>query len=108
MDALVLLDDHLHAIWSLPEGDTDYSMRWGWIKKEFTKAWLLAGGGEQPLSLSRLNQGGTVFGSAAFGSTRYVTSRIMTVISTISITIPSSTAMLSVFVTGLIQRFIAG
>ncbi|MDD1617300.1 MAG: hypothetical protein CG439_2447, partial [Methylococcaceae bacterium NSP1-2] len=35
----------------LPDGDTDYSMRWGFIKKEFTKAWLLADGIEQPRSL---------------------------------------------------------
>jgi len=37
MNAIVLLPDHLHAIWSLPPGDTNYSRRWGWIKKEFTK-----------------------------------------------------------------------
>lgn len=41
LDALVLLDDHLHAMWTLPDGDTNYFMRWGYIKKEFTKAWLL-------------------------------------------------------------------
>ena len=35
--AWVLLPDHLHCIWELPDGDTDYSMRWGLIKKEFTK-----------------------------------------------------------------------
>lgn len=35
--AWVLLPDHLHCIWELPEGDTGYSMRWGLIKKEFTK-----------------------------------------------------------------------
>lgn len=56
LDALVLLDDHLHAMWTLPEGDTRYSARWGWIKKEFTKAWLTAGGEEQPCGLSRLRQ----------------------------------------------------
>lgn len=56
IDALVLLNDHLHAIWTLPPGDTDYSKRWGWIKKEFTKAWLAADGGEQPRSSSRLHQ----------------------------------------------------
>jgi putative transposase len=36
VEAWVLLPDHLHCIWTLPEGDTDYSMRWGWIKKVFT------------------------------------------------------------------------
>lgn len=35
--AWVLLPDHLHCIWELPEGDFNYSMRWGLIKKEFTK-----------------------------------------------------------------------
>jgi len=33
IDALVLLDNHLHAILTLPEDDTRYSARWGWIKK---------------------------------------------------------------------------
>lgn len=37
IEALVLLPEHLHCIWNLPEHDTNYSMRWGWIKKEFTK-----------------------------------------------------------------------
>jgi putative transposase len=27
-DALVILPDHLHAIWTLPPGDEDYSRRW--------------------------------------------------------------------------------
>ncbi len=33
VDALVMLRDHLHAIWTLPPDDTDYSKRWGAIKK---------------------------------------------------------------------------
>ncbi len=37
MNTVVLLPDHLHAIWSLPSGDAGYSLRWSWIKKEFTK-----------------------------------------------------------------------
>jgi putative transposase len=51
--AIVLLPDHLHTIWSLPPGDTDYSIRWSWIKKEFAKCWLAEGGTEQPISDSR-------------------------------------------------------
>jgi putative transposase len=50
---IVLLPDHLHAVWTLPKGDSDYPTRWGWIKKEFTKAWLAEGGLEQPISASR-------------------------------------------------------
>jgi putative transposase len=56
-DAIVLLPDHLHAIWSLPPDDTNYSARWGWIKKEFTKAWLGLGGREQPQTEGRRRDG---------------------------------------------------
>jgi len=27
-DAMVLMPDHLHCIWTLPDGDTDFSSRW--------------------------------------------------------------------------------
>ncbi len=57
MLAWVLLPEHLHAIWSLPSGDTDYVRRWAWIKKEFTKSWLSAGGTEQQVSTGRSNDG---------------------------------------------------
>jgi len=43
VDAIVLLPDHLHTIWSLPPGDSIYSTRWSWLKKEFAKHWLAAG-----------------------------------------------------------------
>lgn len=56
VDALVLLPDHLHAIWTLPPGDADYSKRWGLIKKYFTQHWLTANGLEQPVSPSKQNQ----------------------------------------------------
>ena len=56
-DAMVLLEEHLHAIWTLPAGDTRYSARWSWIKKEFTKAYLATGGQEQTRSKSRIRQG---------------------------------------------------
>ncbi len=36
MDAIVVLPDHLHCIWKLPEGDDDYSGRWREIKKYVT------------------------------------------------------------------------
>jgi putative transposase len=32
IDAWVQLPDHLHCIWTLPEGDTDFSQRWREIK----------------------------------------------------------------------------
>ena len=54
--AIVLLPDHLHAIWSLPRGDADYAKRWAWIKKEFTKAWLAQSGRERPQSAARVRE----------------------------------------------------
>ncbi|MFL7793424.1 MAG: transposase [Anaerolineae bacterium] len=38
IDAFVLLPDHLHCIWTLPEGDCDFSTRWRLIKSAFTRA----------------------------------------------------------------------
>ena len=36
IDAWVLLPDHMHCIWSLPEGDADFSTRWRIIKTTVT------------------------------------------------------------------------
>ena len=38
INAVVVLPDHLHAIWTLPENDCDYSMRWRLIKTRFSRA----------------------------------------------------------------------
>lgn len=38
MDAFVVLPDHIHAIWTLPPGDTDFSIRWRFIKVRFSRA----------------------------------------------------------------------
>ena len=38
IDAWVLLPDHLHCIWTLPEGDRDIGKRWGLIKAQVTGA----------------------------------------------------------------------
>lgn len=37
INAMVVLPDHLHCIWTLPEGDCDYAKRWGLIKIYFSK-----------------------------------------------------------------------
>lgn len=36
VDAAVILPDHLHAIWTLPPGDSDFSGRWKRIKAAFS------------------------------------------------------------------------
>jgi len=38
IDAWVVLPEHMHAIWTLPELDEDFSNRWKAIKTHFTKA----------------------------------------------------------------------
>ncbi len=57
VDAIVLLPDHLHAMWTLPRGDDRYSVRWAWIKKEFSKRWLSRGGEEFAVSDGRSREG---------------------------------------------------
>jgi putative transposase len=57
IDAIVLLPDHLHAIWTLPPGDFDYATRWQLIKRRFTKSYLSAGGEETSQSASRESKG---------------------------------------------------
>ena len=37
-DALVVLPDHLHCLWTLPPGYTDFSTRWALIKAQFSRA----------------------------------------------------------------------
>lgn len=37
VDAMVVLPDHLHCIWTLPPGDADFATRWRLIKTWFTK-----------------------------------------------------------------------
>jgi len=55
--AICLLPDHLHTVWILPAGDSDYPTRWRQIKEEFTTPWLAGGGWEGPLSESRKKKG---------------------------------------------------
>ncbi|QSA96182.1 transposase [Methylococcus sp. EFPC2] len=38
MEAIIVMPDHLHCIWTLPPGDADYSTRWSLIKSRFSRA----------------------------------------------------------------------
>jgi len=38
IDAMVVLPDHLHAVWTLPEGDADFATRWRLIKSAFSRS----------------------------------------------------------------------
>jgi putative transposase len=48
--AIVILPDHLHAIWALPPDDADFSLRWSLIKSGFSRG-LVA---DAPRSASKL------------------------------------------------------
>lgn len=57
IEAIVVLPDHLHTIWTCPTGDSAYSMRWGWVKKEFTKHWLAQGNAERARTHGQQREG---------------------------------------------------
>ena len=61
IDAMMVLSEHLHVIWTLPPNDDDYSGRWRAIKARFTRALVESGVG-----LQRVN---TICGNAVIGST---------------------------------------
>jgi putative transposase len=57
IDAIVLLPDHLHTVWTLPPGDDRYSLRWRQIKSRFTQVYLEHGGVESSVSISKSVKG---------------------------------------------------
>ncbi len=42
VDAVCLLPDHLHCLWTLPADDADYSTRWMLVKSHFTRRCAVA------------------------------------------------------------------
>ena len=57
IQAIVLLPDHLHAVWELPRNDNDYSTRWRLIKSRFTRRWIQLGGESGLVTSSRKRSG---------------------------------------------------
>jgi putative transposase len=55
--AFVLLPDHLHCIWSLPDGDDDFPARWRQIKALFTRDYLAQGGRDWDVTEQTRRQG---------------------------------------------------
>jgi putative transposase len=49
IDAMVVLPDHLHAVWTMPEGDRDFATRWRLIKSTFSRSFRAG----EPISASR-------------------------------------------------------
>jgi len=46
VNAWALLPDHMPCLWTLPDGDKDFSIRWALIKREFTRGLRTALAGE--------------------------------------------------------------
>jgi REP element-mobilizing transposase RayT len=86
LDAIVVLPDHLHAIWTLPDRDPDFPVRWRLIKSAFSRA---PPTGEK-ISPSRPPKTSAVFGSDDIGNTHCGMSRISSGTSIISISTRSS------------------
>ena len=53
VEAVCVLPDHLHTIWSLPEGDDDYSTRWRKLKGVFSREYRAGGGSHGEAKPSR-------------------------------------------------------
>lgn len=69
VDAWVLLPDHMHCIWTLPEGDYDYSSRWSQIKHHVSYVCRSEYG-------ARLTRSGEKRGEAAIWQRRFWEHRI--------------------------------
>jgi len=89
IDAWVLLPDHLHCIWTLPEGDNDFSVRWNGIKRRFTRAakHRTAYTNQSGFMPRKKSTEKVLFGKDASGSIKSVMIRITNDIWIISITI---------------------
>jgi putative transposase len=62
-------------VWTLPEGDADFSTRWRLFKMAFSRK-LVAG---EPISSSRAGKGERGIWQRRYGSIRFATRRILSV-----------------------------
>jgi REP-associated tyrosine transposase len=64
IEAIVILADHLHCVWTLGPGDTDCSTRWSLIKGQFSRA-IEKGDAFRKAAPSGVNE---AYGSAVSGN----------------------------------------
>jgi len=69
--AICVLPDHIHALWALPDGDTDFSTRWSLIKSGFSR-----GLDPQARSTSKVTKREKASGNADTGSMRFEMTKI--------------------------------
>ncbi|QOZ07767.1 transposase [Bradyrhizobium sp. CCBAU 51765] len=53
IDAIVILPEHLHTVWTMPDGDADFATRWRQIKSAFSCSLATS----EPVSASRAARG---------------------------------------------------
>ena len=58
MFACVLLPDHLHCLWTLPDDDDDFPTRWSRIKRAFSRSFVENGGVPLPITPARSKKRG--------------------------------------------------
>ena len=51
-NAFVVLPDHLHAVWTLPTGDSNFPKRWQVLKAQFTRSVRI----RRPCSMSKMRK----------------------------------------------------
>lgn len=85
IDAIVVLPEHLHTIWTLPKNDDDYPKRWRAIKSLFTHSVKKKG-----IKLNKNIRGEYHTGNVDIGNIQCVTKMIYRVISIIFITTQSN------------------
>ena len=102
IDAWVVLPDHLHCVWTLPDGDDDNSNRWRIIKQGFSKALPMT----ERRSAVRVARGERGTSNAVFGIMSSGMMEIMPRMSIIAISTRLNMAWLGGCLTGLIQASI--
>ena len=83
MNAIVIMPDHLHCIWQLPEGDDNFSTRWRLIKAHFSQSIKKV---KRSIKVVREKES-EGFGNAVFGNMLFVMVLIMQTMLTTFITI---------------------
>ena len=71
IDAWVVLPDHMHCLWTLPEGDADYSNRVGMLKARFSRE-LRRSGHAPTLDVGSVGRLGVVAGRDRSGTEKRV------------------------------------
>ena len=101
IDAIVVLPEHVHAIWALPPHDADYALRWRLIKTRFSRGLP----NTEARSASRIAKRERGIWQRRYWGIKSATSTICKSMCTTSTSIPSSMGMWNGLRIGRIRRF---